>query len=230
MHGIEHEVSDREECEKDKKFMRRKKICFSFIKNSMSFAKKANGMNYVIRFLHIVIYIMSVIHILGKIASLSTMEHCQIIKKYDFAIDAYIYNKGYKIPMIRNAIRHLRKYGKPELPSRIASKKIITVYRFGLEDINEARDRISWTLSQRVAMWFMERYVHRNIGICEYGVGGLCTTFTYQNDGRLHLYQGKIKRDKIIAYTNSRTEFEIMQNRSVHDIIDISPQVIILKP
>ncbi len=151
-------------------------------------------------------------------------------KKYDFAIEAYIYNKGYKIPMIRNAIMHLRKYGKPKLPSRIASKKIITVYRFGLENIDEAKYGISWTLSQKVAMWFMERYVHLNIGIREYGIGGLRTTFTYKNDGLLHLYQGKIENEKIIAYTNSREEFEIMQNKSVYDIIDISPKVIILKP
>ena len=79
--------------------------------------------------------------------------------------------------------------------------EVFTVYRAGEEPIDKAKFRISWTLSEAVALFFLNEYGKRHAS---------------------HLYRGKIRREKVIAYTNTRNEEEIMQYRNVFDIEDIT--------
>ena len=124
--------------------------------------------------------------------------------KYDFIVRAYIHN-GNHIPAIRKALRQARRYGSPVFPQDLAQQEVLTIYRSGREPINKAKYRISWTTSRDIATWFWERK----------------SQFKRTS---VHIYQGKIKRDKVIAYTHLRGEQEVMQYRNVFDIEDISTQ------
>ena len=119
--------------------------------------------------------------------------------KYDFCIQAYIHH-GDSIPAVRKAVRSALKYGKPTLPEEIASADYVTVYRAGEEPIEKAKYRISWTTSREVALFFLNTY------------GGRHAT---------HLYKGKIKPHKIIAYVDDRNEKEIMQYANIYDIEEL---------
>ncbi len=119
--------------------------------------------------------------------------------KYQFCTEAYTHH-GDSIPAVRKAVRGALKYGKPELPAEIAGKKEITVYRAGEEPIEKTKYRISWTLDIKVARFFLSEYMGRHARF---------------------LYKGKIKPEKIIAYTNDRQEQEIMQYGNVYDIEEI---------
>ena len=120
--------------------------------------------------------------------------------KYDFCTQAYI-NHGDSIPAVRKAVRSALKYGKPKLPQEISEAESITVYRAGEEPIEKAKYRISWTTSMDVALFFLETYIGKHA---------------------THLYKGKIKPEKIIAYCDDRNEKEIMQYRNVFDIEEIT--------
>ena len=120
--------------------------------------------------------------------------------KYDFAIQAYMHH-GDQIPRVREAVRRARRYGKPTFPAELDGVEVFTVYRAGEEPINKAKYRISWTLSEAVALFFLREYGGRHAS---------------------NLYRAKIRREKVIAYTNERKEEEIMQYRNVFDIEDIT--------
>ena len=147
-------------------------------------------------------------------------------KKYKFAVESYVYHRNH-LKIVRKAIRGLSKYGKPRLPARIAKKDIITVYRGGIENENQAKFRISWTLSQTRARWFVERWIYEKYVVPKYrrwNTKG--KTFMYDTKGEVHLYRAKIEREKILAYTDLFNEKEVMQYGSVFDIQDITPTVI----
>jgi len=116
--------------------------------------------------------------------------------KYDFCTKAYTHH-GDSIPAVRKAVRGALKYGKPKLPQEMADAEYITVYRAGEEPIEKAKYRISWSASKEVAEFFLNTYLGKHAK---------------------HLYKGKIKPNKIIAYTNDRSEQEIMQYANVYDI------------
>lgn len=116
--------------------------------------------------------------------------------KYKFCTEAYTHH-GDSIPAVRKAVRAALKYGKPILPEDMARQEVITVYRAGEEPIEKAKYRISWTTDINTALFFLNTYTHRHAE---------------------HLYTGKIKPDRIIAYTNDRKESEIMQYGNVYDI------------
>ena len=119
--------------------------------------------------------------------------------KYNFCTEAYIHH-GDSLPAVRKAVREALKYGKPALPDELAGQEEITVYRAGEEPIEKAKYRISWTASKETALFFLNDWSGRHAA---------------------HLYTGKIKPEKIIAYTNAREEKEIMQYRSVYGIQEI---------
>lgn len=119
--------------------------------------------------------------------------------KYSFCTEAYTHH-GDSIPAVRKAVRGALKYGKPTLPENIAGQEEITVYRAGEEPIEKAKYRISWTTDIDTALFFLNDYIGRHAA---------------------HLYTGKIKPEKIIAYTNDRNESEIMQYGSVYDIQEL---------
>lgn len=89
-----------------------------------------------------------------------------------------------------------------DMPEAVKGEEHFTVYRAGIEDISEAAEHISWTISKDVAMWFAEKYIHEG---CE----------------DLHVYKGIIPAKKVIAYLNDRWEFEIVQCKSVENIVEI---------
>ena len=118
----------------------------------------------------------------------------------ELAVGAYLH-RGDKIPIVRKAIRSLSKCEPPELPKKVANRKVITVYRAGEEDISKCKYRISWTTSKKVAIWFLQ---------------------TYRSKHANHLYKAKIQTKDILAYSNDRQEFEVLQYNKVYDITDIT--------
>lgn len=74
---------------------------------------------------------------------------------------------------------------------------VITVYRSGEEEIEEAPECCSWTLSKDVADFFMYKYRNRHAN---------------------YIYKAKLATKDVIAYTNEREEFEVIQFCSVYDI------------
>lgn len=89
-----------------------------------------------------------------------------------------------------------------EMPECVRNDTTFTVYRAGEESIDDAAKSMSWTLWRDVAEWFAERHEH-------YG------------QGTQHLYKATISTDDVIAFTNARQEFEIIQYRGVKDIEEI---------
>lgn len=119
--------------------------------------------------------------------------------KYELAVLSYMHY-GDRLPEVRKAIRALRNYKNRYLPEWLQTQEKIKVYRAGDEPIEKARCRISWTSSREVAEWVL--YVWKP-----------CT--------KKYLYQGEIETKNIIAYTDALKEEEIMQYRSVKNIISL---------
>lgn len=88
-----------------------------------------------------------------------------------------------------------------ELPEELKSINPLTVYRATSSSIDQKiSTEISWTTNKDVAVWFYQRL------------------FTESK----HLYKATIRKDKIIAYTNCRNEFEVLQHRGVKDIEEVT--------
>lgn len=121
--------------------------------------------------------------------------------KYHFVMDLFQHN-GDSHENIRNALKQLRAYGKPELPEWMQGKEVITVYRGGSEYIEDVAQAISWTTDRKVAEFFANRSIYR-----------------FFDEG--YVYEGKIRVDDIIAYTDSRNEKEVMQFGKVYDIREL---------
>jgi hypothetical protein len=132
----------------------------------------------------------------------------QIIPKpvqYQIAIRLYTDNGD-----MYNEILDVVKSGKEYRPNDwnkemlecVCIENTFTVYRAGKESIEEAAGFLSWTLWRDVAEWFAERHEH-------YG------------QEKQHLYKATISADDVIAFTNSRREFEIIQYRGVRDIEEL---------
>ena len=120
-------------------------------------------------------------------------------ERYKFLIDLYS-DGGDRIGSIRKAMRTARKYGSPVLPLDFGD--VITVYRAGDEPVNKAAYRLSWTTDLEKAKWFMN-YSGR------------------MKKADMHLYTGEIRREKVIAYFDGRSEKEIIQYGSVKNIKEI---------
>ena len=125
--------------------------------------------------------------------------------QYQIAIDLYT-DKGDLYNEILDIIKDGNEYRpddwNKEMPECVRNETTFTVYRAGEESINDADESISWTLWRDVAEWFAERHEH-------YG------------QGTQHLYKATISTDDVIAFTNARQEFEIIQYRGVKDIEEI---------
>ena len=121
--------------------------------------------------------------------------------RYNFLLDLYAHG-GDGVAAIRKEVRTALKYGSPILPPELDGMDTITVYRAGDEDIKKAAYRLSWSTDRERAEWFMI-------------YSGL------RKASDMHLYQGEIKREKIIAYVDSREESEIVQYRGVKNIQEI---------
>lgn len=114
----------------------------------------------------------------------------------DFVVGCYS-SHGDSDWMCRLALRNLPKNGVSELPEEYRDADEITVYRAGEEPIEKASERISWSLEERTARFFLDVYALKHAN---------------------YLYRAHIKPTDVIGYDNSRKEFEVLQYRSVYDV------------
>lgn len=128
--------------------------------------------------------------------------------KCRFALEHYD-NHGDHSAIIRKYVRRARII-RPEnwrnaLPESVRDLDTFTVYRGSISSIERTPFSLSWSLSYDIAEWF----AHRNE--------------LFYPHASIHVYQGTIKADKVIAYLNEREEFEIVQYRNVKDVQEITP-------
>ncbi len=125
--------------------------------------------------------------------------------QYQIAIDLYT-DKGDLYSEIMDIVKNGKEYRpddwNKEMPECVRNETTFTVYRAGAENIDDAAECMSWTLWRDVAEWFAERHEH-------YG------------QGTQHLYKATISADDVIAFTNERQEFEIIQYQGVREIGEI---------
>lgn len=124
---------------------------------------------------------------------------------YGITLDVYTNSR---IPFPKKRILDLRKVRPSDylkdIPEELADIDPVVIYRATLNgDAKEVRKEISWTTDKDTALFFYGRNIH--IGFKE-----------------VHLYRGTIEKSKIIAYTNQRNEFEVLQHMSVRNIQEVS--------
>lgn len=124
---------------------------------------------------------------------------------YGITLDVYTYSR---IPFPKRRILDLRKIRPSDylkdFPEKLADIDPVVIYRATLNgDAKEVRKEISWTTNKDTALFFYGRNLH--IGFKE-----------------VHLYQGTIEKSKIIAYTNQRNEFEVLQHMGVRNIEEVT--------
>jgi len=121
-------------------------------------------------------------------------------QKYQIVLEVYT-NMRYQQKGILKYLRAIKSHAPDDMLDAISdyidSNKNIVVYRGGLQDEN-AILKPSWTISKEKAIWFASKYNR----------SGKSTV----------LYKGIIKADNVIAYTDCRSEKEIIQYRSVKNI------------
>lgn len=124
---------------------------------------------------------------------------------YGITLDVYTNSR---IPFPKRRILDLRSVRPSDylkdIPEKLADIDPIVVYRATLSgDAREVRKEISWTTDKDSALFFYGRNIH--VGFKE-----------------VHLYQGTIEKSKIIAYTNQRNEFEVLQHMGVRNIEEVT--------
>jgi len=121
-------------------------------------------------------------------------------QKYQIVIDVYT-NMRYQQRGILKYLRAIKNHAPEDMLDAISefidSNNNIVVYRGGLHD-EKVSLKPSWTISKEKAIWFATKY----------NISGKDTV----------LYKGIIKANNIIAYTDCRSEKEIIQYRSVKNI------------
>lgn len=110
-------------------------------------------------------------------------------------------NGGDELQSCREAVKSLPREGANELPDDLRGQDVITVYRAGLEDIDEAPRRLSWTTSLEVASFFYVRHDGGNV------------------------YRACIRPSDVIAYSDAREEKEVLQFDGVYDVEKVEPDV-----
>lgn len=148
----------------------------------------------------------------GGAASLLKQYYRQFKDKkilYHCIVDVYSID-GYNFPrcLMLEAKRIAPTIDPQERYGDLPAGDTVTVYRGVTRDMWSRFPRtftspkfgISWTTNKNVAIWF-----------------------AYRHDTELPgVYQGTIKRDKIIAYDNGRKEFEVMQHGNVQNIVKLN--------
>lgn len=130
-------------------------------------------------------------------------ERIPLEQLYEITLDVYT-NSRISFTGCKKRIIELRKvrpddYLK-ELPEELEHTDPLIVYRATSSSIDQKiGTELSWTTNKDVAVWFYQRLL-----------------------GDKHLYKATIYKDKIIAYTNRRNEFEVLQHRGVKDIEEVT--------
>ena len=117
--------------------------------------------------------------------------------RYHRTIEIYV-DDGYFFP--HSYIIGLKRI-KPDnyldgLPEQYKDIDPITVYRASAMPASRLEYEISWTIEKDVAIWFYQR-LHPAVR---------------------RLYKATISKGNIIAYTNERGEYEVLQHRGVKNI------------
>ena len=109
--------------------------------------------------------------------------------------DGYLFPRHFII-----GLKHIKpnNYLK-ELPDVFRAIDPITVYRATSMSPHSARTELSWTTNRNVAIWFYQR-LHKSVR---------------------RLYAATICKNRIIAYTNQRKEFEVIQHCGVQNIQEV---------
>ena len=123
-------------------------------------------------------------------------------KKYECFLEFYVTSEG---RFNRNLVRWAKKYRPTDylidLPGEYIDKSTLEVYRASTlppEYEFLIQNEPAWTLKKRVAEWFRDRA--KLISVSRY------------------IYKATINKDDIVAYTNCRKEYEVVQIGSVKDI------------
>lgn len=125
--------------------------------------------------------------------------------QYQIAIELYTDEDdlyGEILDIIKSGKEYRPDDWNSEMPECVRNETAFTIYRAGQESMDRAAKSMSWTLWRDVAEWFAERH-------------------EYYGQGAQHLYRATISADDVIAFTNARQEFEIVQYRGVRNIEEI---------
>lgn len=133
------------------------------------------------------------------------------IPEYADTIDAYI---NCKRPFHKSEIIRLKDIRPDdyleEFPKDIVDDPVC-IYRSSLSmDLSDVRKEISWTIDIDTAVLFYWRYLHAG----------------FQD---IHLYNGLIERENMIAYTNRLGEFEVIQYDGVENIREIPVELAVVE-
>lgn len=120
-------------------------------------------------------------------------------RAYDLILDAYLWQGCSKAP-VRAALRKIRKYGDPQLPGEFGDE--IVIYRACVRKIDAVVKSMSWTTDQDAVIWFRRakwECLHKPV----------------------HIYEGRIRREDVLAYTNKVMQSEVIQYGKVYDVKEI---------
>ena len=126
--------------------------------------------------------------------------------KYNYILGAYTW-QGCCKEKCRDAMLNIRQYGEPAFPPELDGVDEITVYRGSVDSIKWVANAMSWTTDIGIAMFFrraQEAAKHKPA----------------------HIFQGKIRREDVIAYTDRLGQSEIIQTGKVYDVQDITDEVV----
>lgn len=144
-------------------------------------------------------------YVFAKMIELDTENLIPEEVKCKYALFHYD-TEGDLFSQICETVRQAGKYRPADwdkkMPAVLRGRKAYYVYRGGSESIDEANNKISWSLSRDVAEFFIYRK-------------------SFFDREPQHLYRGIIDADKIISYNNDRTEFEVLQDNSVRGIEEL---------
>ncbi|ATW25621.1 hypothetical protein [Candidatus Formimonas warabiya] len=125
-------------------------------------------------------------------------------QRYDIVLDVYMRSNHSK--NLAKYVRAIKKYRPStyadDIKTLADSTGNIVVYRGGVLSKNPDRS-VSWTTNINMALFFTD--------YCRRGYKG----------NNIGVYMGNISIDDVIAYTNDRNEYEILQYGSVKNIIQI---------
>ena len=121
-------------------------------------------------------------------------------RKYECFLEFYVTSEG---RFNRNLVRWAKKYRPTDylidLPGEYIDKSTLEVYRASTlppEYEFLIQNEPAWTLKKRVAEWFRDRA--KLISVSRY------------------IYKATINKDDIVAYTNCRKEYEVVQLSLIH--------------
>lgn len=124
-------------------------------------------------------------------------------ERYRITVESYVTDDGYNFP--RSLIIGLKKIRPADylkdLPDDLADDSVdtLTVYRATrTPPCGAVKNELSWSISKECSGWFFNNYKRKGTAA--------------------YLYCGKIRKDKVIAYTDSREEKEIIQHGGVFGI------------